>query len=218
MLDAVDAVECVLDLDRGIRLRLQAKSDAAIEVEHALHGIDGIEHVQASIGTSGSALSDAFSGGAGVTYSVLTDGDADQEKLRADVQDAIDGLGDDVGEVSVAASAGFGSSDIEITVTASNADDLQTATTSVVDELDGRDGVGQVTDNLAASLPYIAVVVDRDAAAQRGLSEVAVGSIVSNTMRPQQAGSVEIDDTALTIYIVTPEPPTTVQALSLIHI
>ena len=174
--------------------------------------------MQASIGTSGSALSDAFSGGAGVTYSVLTDGDADQEKLRADVQDAIDGLGDDVGEVSVAASAGFGSSDIEITVTASNADDLQTATTSVVDELDGRDGVGQVTDNLAASLPYIAVVVDRDAAAQRGLSEVAVGSIVSNTMRPQQAGSVEIDDTALTIYIVTPEPPTTVQALSLIHI
>ncbi len=32
-------------------------------------------------------------------------------------------------------------------------------------------------------------------------------------MRPQQAGSVEIDDTALTIYNVTPEPPTTVQAL-----
>ncbi len=143
--------------DLGPTASLQAKSDAAVEVEDALLGIDGIEHVQASIGTSGSALSDAFSGGAGVTYSVLTDGDADQEKLRADVQDAIDGLGDDVGEVSVAASAGFGSSDIEITVTASNADDLQTATTSVVEELDGRDGVGQVTDNLAASLPYIAV-------------------------------------------------------------
>ncbi|WP_040569665.1 hypothetical protein, partial [Microbacterium maritypicum] len=51
------------------------------------------------------------------------------------------------------------------------------------------------------------------AAAQRGLSEVAVGAIVSGTMRPQQAGSVEIDDTALTVYIVTPNPPTTVDAL-----
>ncbi|KJQ53250.1 efflux RND transporter permease subunit [Microbacterium sp. SA39] len=199
--------------DLGPTASLEAKSDAAMVVEDALLGIDGIEHVQASIGSSGSALRDAFSGGAGVTYSVLTDGDADQEKLRTDVQEAIDGLGDEVGDVSVAASAGFGSSDIEITVSASDADDLQTATTSVVDELDGRDGVGQVTDNLAASLPYIAVVVDREAAAQRGLSEVAVGSIVSATMRPQQAGSVEIDDTALTIYIANAAPPTTVDAL-----
>jgi HAE1 family hydrophobic/amphiphilic exporter-1 len=199
--------------DLGPTASLEAKSDAAVAVEDALLDIDGIEHVQASIGSSGSALRDAFSGGAGITYSVLTDGDADQEKLRTDVQDAIDGLGDEVGDVSVAASAGFGSSDIEISVSASNADDLQTATTSVVDELDGRDGVGQVTDNLAASLPYIAVVVDREAAAQRGLSEVAVGSIVSGTMRPQQAGSVEIDDTALTIYIANAEPPTTVDAL-----
>ena len=199
--------------DLGPSASLQAKSDAAVAVEDALLDIDGIEHVQASIGTSGSALSDAFSGGAGVTYSVLTDSDADQEKLRADVQDAIDGLGDDVGDVAVSASAGFGSSDIEITVSASNSDDLQTATTTLVEELDGRDGVGQVSDNLAASLPYIAVVVNREAAAQRGLSEVAVGGIVSGTMRPQQAGSVEIDDTALTVSIVTPHPPTTVEAL-----
>lgn len=204
--------------DLGPTASLQAKSDAAVAVEEALLDIDGIEHVQASIGSSGSALRDAFSGGAGITYSVLTDGDADQETLRADVQDAIDGLGDEVGEVSVAASAGFGSSDIEITVSASNSDDLQTATTAVMDELDGRDGIGDVTDNLAAALPYIAVVVDRDAAAQRGLSEVAVGTIVSNTMRPQQAGSVEIDDTALTVYIVTPEPPTTVDALRALSI
>ncbi|WP_282847123.1 efflux RND transporter permease subunit [Microbacterium oxydans] len=199
--------------DLGPTASLQAKSDAAVAVEDALLDIDGIEHVQASIGTSGSALSDAFSGGAGVTYSVLTDSNADQEKLRADVQDAIDGLGDDVGDVAVSASAGFGSSDIEITVSASSSDDLQTATTALVKELDGKDGVGQVSDNLAASLPYIAVVVDREAAAQRGLSEVAVGAIVSGTMRPQQAGSVEIDDTALTVYIVTPNPPTTVDAL-----
>lgn len=198
--------------DLGPTASLETKSEAAIAVEEALLDIDGITHVQASIGSSGSALRDAFSGGAGVTYSVLTDGDADQEKLRADVQDAIDGLSD-VGEVSVAASAGLGSSDIEITVSASNSEDLQTATTAVVDELDGRDGIGQVTDNLAAALPYLAVVVDRAAAAERGLSEVAVGGLVSNTMRPQQVGTVEIDDTALTVYLATSEPPTTAQAL-----
>jgi len=198
--------------DLGPTASLETKSEAAVAVEDALLDIDGVTTVQASIGSSGSALRDAFSGGAGITYSVLTDSDADQEKLRASVQDAVKDL-TDVGEVTVASSAGFGSSDIEISVSASNADDLQTATTAVVDELDGRDGVGQVTDNLAAALPYLAVVVDRDAAAQRGLSEVAVGSIVSNTMRPQQVGTVEIDDTALTIYLASAEPPTTAQAL-----
>ncbi|WP_431074458.1 efflux RND transporter permease subunit [Microbacterium phyllosphaerae] len=198
--------------DLGPTASLETKSEAAVAVEDALLEIDGVTTVQASIGSSGSALRDAFSGGAGVTYSVLTDPDADQEKLRTAVQDAIEDL-TDVGEVSVAASAGLGSSDIEISVTASNAEDLQTATTAVVDELEGRDGIGKVTDNLAAALPYLAVVVDRDAAAARGLSEVAVGALVSNTMRPQQVGSVEIDDTALTIYLAAAEPPTTAQAL-----
>ena len=62
--------------------------------------------------------------------------------------------------------------------------------------LDDVDGVGQVTSNLSASLPYVAVTVDRDAAAELGLSEVAVGALVSNTMQPRSIGSVEIDETA----------------------
>ncbi|WP_353116228.1 efflux RND transporter permease subunit, partial [Microbacterium sp.] len=199
--------------DLGQTASLQAKSDAAKKVEDALKDVDGITHVQASIGSSGSALRDAFSGGAGVTYSVQTDSGVDQEKLRATVQKAIDGI-KDAGEITVAGSSGgFGSSDIAITVTASNGDDLQKATDALVKDLKGRDGIGQVTDNLAASLPYIAVTVDRAKAAAHGLSEVAVGSIVSNAMRPQQLGSVEIADTTLTVYLANPEPPTTVAAL-----
>lgn len=199
--------------DVGATASLQTKSDAAKKVEDALEGIDGITSVQASIGSSGSALRDAFSGGAGITYSIQTDDSADQEKLRADVQKKIDAL-KDAGEVAVSAAAGgFGSTDIEITVTAPTADALQQATDALQQDLAGRDGIGEVTDNLAASLPYIAVVVDREAAAQRGLSEVAVGSIVSNTMRPQQVGSVEVDDSALTVYLVNPEPPTSLAAL-----
>ncbi|MGX1793996.1 efflux RND transporter permease subunit [Microbacterium sp. NPDC055312] len=204
--------------DIGNTASLEAKSEAAKKVEGVLDGVDGITHVQASIGSSGSALRDAFSGGAGITYSIQTSDDADQEKLRATVQKEVDAL-DGAGEVTVAASGGgFGSSDIEITVTAPNADDLQTGTDALMKELDGRDGIGQVTNNLSAALPYIAVVVDREAAAARGLSEVAVGSIVSGTMRPQQIGSVEVDDSALTVYLVDPEPPASVDALKQLSI
>ncbi|MDQ0614216.1 multidrug efflux pump subunit AcrB [Microbacterium sp. W4I4] len=199
--------------DVGATASLQTKSDAAKQVEKALNGVDGITHVQASIGSSGSALRDAFSGGAGITYSIQTSDSADQEKLRADVQKKIDGL-KDAGEVAVsAASGGFGSSDIEVTITAPTGDALQKAADALMKDLKGRDGVGEVTSNLAASLPYIAVAVDRRAAAAHGLSEVAVGSIVSNTMRPQQIGSIEVDDTSLTVYLVNPEPPTSLAAL-----
>ncbi|GAA3933044.1 efflux RND transporter permease subunit [Microbacterium soli] len=199
--------------DLGPTASLETKSEAALKVEDALDGIDGIEHVQASIGSSGSSLRDAFAGGGGVTFSILTAEDADQEALRADVQKAVDDL-DDVGEVTVAGAAGgFGATDITVAVSAPNGDDLVTATKALRDELEGRDGIGQVTDNLAASLPYIAVAIDRDKAAERGLSEVAVGSMVSNAMRPQQLGSIEIDGSALTIYLAAEEPPTTLAEL-----
>ena len=198
--------------DLGPTASLETKDEAAAVVEDALDGLDGIENVQVSIGSSGSSLMDAFSGGAGVTYSIMTESGVDQEKLRADVLDAVDDL-EGVGEISVNAAAGFGSSDIEIDITAPNSDALAEATEAVAAELDGREGIGAVTDNLAASLPYIAVVVDREAAADLGLSEVAVGSLVSNTMRPQQAGSIELNDTALTVYIAATEPPATVDAL-----
>ncbi|GAA4194730.1 efflux RND transporter permease subunit [Microbacterium oryzae] len=198
--------------DLGNTASLEAKDEAARKVEDVLVDIDGIETVQASIGSSGSALGDAFSGGAGVTYSITTEDGVDQEALRTEVQDALGEL-DDAGELTVAASAGFGSSDIEVTVDAPTSDALTEATEVLVAELDGREGVGDLTDDLAASLPYIAVEVDRGAAAEAGLSEAAVGSIVSGTMQPQQAGTVEFDDAALTVYIAVADPPATVDEL-----
>lgn len=198
----------------GAAPSLEAESAAAEQVEDALAGIDGIETVQVSIGSSGSALRDAFSGGgSGITYSITTDAAADQVALREEVQEAVADL-DDAGTITVAASGGgFGSSDIEIDVTAPDSATLQTATDAVVAAVEGEDGIGQVTSNLSASLPYIAVTVDRDAAAERGLSEVAVGALVSNTMQPQSIGTVEIDDTALTVYLAAPSTPASLDDL-----
>ena len=201
--------------DIGPAPSLEAESAAAEEVEAVLLDIDGIETVQVSIGTSGSALQDAFAGGgAGITYSITTDADVDQVALREEVQEAVGAL-EDVGEITVStAGGGFGSSDIEVEVTAPDSGTLQAATDAVVDAIEGEDGIGQVSSNLAASLPYIAVTVDRDAAAELGLSEVAVGALVSNTMQAQSIGSIEVDDTALTVYLAASETPASLDELS----
>lgn len=200
--------------DIGPAPSLEAESAAAEEVEKLLEGIDGIETVQVSIGSSGSALRDAFSGGgSGITYSITTDPSVDQVALREEVQAAVAEL-DDAGEISVASGGGgFGSTDIDIDVTAPDSSTLEEATDAVITAVDGQEGVGQVTSNLSASLPYIAVTVDRDKAAELGLSEVAVGALVSNTMQPQSIGSVEIDDTSLTVYLAASETPASLDDL-----
>ena len=199
---------------------LQAEDDAATVVEKKLRSIHGIKTVQLSVGTSGSALADAFGrGGANTaTFSITTDPNADQDALQTTVQNQLKNL-DVPGDLKVSASAGFGgSSNLEVDISASNQNDLRTATDSVVSQLDKLSSVNQVTSNLASTLPYIAVTVNRTTAAAYGLSEVAVGTQVSQAMQPTQAGTVSIDDTSLTIYIADKNQPMTVDELKALPI
>jgi HAE1 family hydrophobic/amphiphilic exporter-1 len=198
---------------------LQAKDDAAKVVEKKLRAIDGVETVQLSIGSSGSALRDAFSGGSGgITYSITTNENADQEKLKSTVESELKSIKNE-GTITVAASSGFGaSSDIEIDVTASTNEALTTATDRIADAVKKLSSIKQTSSNLSASLPYIAVDVDKQKAAEIGLSEVAVGGLVSQAMQPTTIGSIAIDNSTLKIYIQSADPPTTVAALAALKI
>ncbi|PWC05336.1 efflux RND transporter permease subunit [Agromyces badenianii] len=197
---------------------LDALEAASEPVEQVIRDTEGVETVQTSIGV-GSGLAAAFGGaGATVTYSVTTDESADQDALQASVRDELAEL-DDVGDVTLAASSGFGASnDIEVDITASNAEDLQSATDAVVEELDGIDSIAQVSSNLSESQPYVAVEVNRADAAAAGYSEVALGAVVSAAMQPQSAGSVVIDEKTLTIYLATANPPATLEELSALEV
>ncbi|SEA46563.1 efflux RND transporter permease subunit [Leifsonia sp. 21MFCrub1.1] len=198
---------------------LQAKDDAAKVVEKKLLDTTGVKTVQVSIGSSGSSLRDAFTGGGGgTTFSITTDPDADQEKLQNTIEDELAAIKDQ-GEITLSASSGFGgSTDIQVDISASSNADLQKATDAVVAQLRKKSSLKQVTDNLSASLPYVSVDVDRSKAAAAGLSEVAVGTIVSQAVQPTQAGSVAIDDTTLKIYLQSDNPPTTVAGLAQLSI
>jgi HAE1 family hydrophobic/amphiphilic exporter-1 len=196
---------------------LDAMDEASKPVERTLLDIEGIETVQTSIGSGGRGLAAVLGGGGGatITYSVTTDENADQDALQDEVRAALDDLGDSIGEITLAASSGFGASnDIEVDVTASNAEDLQAATDAVQSEVEDLDSVSQVTSNLSESREYIAVEVNRADAAAAGYSEVALGGFVSAAMQPQSAGSIVIDEKTLTIYLASDDPPTTVEELS----
>ena len=192
---------------------LESLDEAASTVEAALRDVDGIETVQASIGSDGASIQAVFGGGSDITYSITTDPDADQAQLQADVRDAVESL-DGVGEISVqAAGGGFASSDIEVDITAANQADLEEAAQTVLDEVRELDVTAEARSNLSDTQPYLAIQVDRARAAELGLSEVAVGGIVTQAMFPASVGSVVIDERNLSIYLPNADAPTTVQQL-----
>jgi len=192
---------------------LDAQDAAADTVEKALRSIDGVDIVQLSIGSSGSSLLAAFGGGGGITFSVTTDPEVDQVELQSRIRDELADL-DDVGEVSLAAAgSGFASTDIAVNITANGHADLERATDAILAEVRDLDVTAEATSNLAVSQPYIAVEVDRERAAEVGLSELAVSGLVSSTMLPRAIGSVVIDETTLSIYVNTDGAPTTIAEL-----
>ena len=192
---------------------LEVRDEAAMKVEEALIDLPGVETVQLSLGSSGSALTAAFTGGGSTTFSLTTDPDVDQEELQADVRAAVADI-DDAGEISLAAAgAGFASSDIEINVTANDSEDLTTAADAILAGVEKLDVVAEASSNLSVTQPYIAITVDRAKAAEAGLSEIAVGGIVTAAMNPSATGSVVIDEETLSIYIDNASAPTTLEEI-----
>ncbi|WP_437582846.1 efflux RND transporter permease subunit [Paramicrobacterium sp. CJ85] len=193
---------------------LDAQDTAATKVEDVLLDIDGVETVQVSIGSNGSQMSAFLGGGSdSATYSITTDTEADQTALQQTVREKLDEI-TDAGTIEVSSMSGFGAStDIEVDITATGADALADATKKVHDALADLGSIAQVTDNLAETRPYLAVTVDRDEAAKAGYSEIALSSFVSSQTQPQQAGTVVIDDSTLTIYLQAADEPASIDEL-----
>jgi multidrug efflux pump subunit AcrB len=192
---------------------LEAQDTAATKVEQALIGVQGVDTVQTSIGSDSTSLTSAFGGGGGITFALTTDPDADQDAIRERVRSAVDGL-TDVGDVSLAAaSGGFSSSDIEVQITANDADDLKASADAILAAVKDIPSIEQATSNLSETQPYIAVTVDRAKAAAAGLSEQAVGGIVTASRLPAAVGQVVIDEKTLSIYIQDPDAAQSLQGL-----
>jgi HAE1 family hydrophobic/amphiphilic exporter-1 len=192
---------------------LETQDAASKEVEATLSKITGVDTVLLTIGSGGSALRAAFSGSGSSTFSVTTDPAADQAKLQATVASELKAI-TGKGELAVAsAQGGFTSSDIQVNITAGSDADLRAASDAVLAKVKDLAVVSRASSNLSASLPYIAVQIDRAKAAAAGLSEVQVGGIVTQAMNPSATGNVVIDGKTLSIYVNNTNAPTTTDEL-----
>ncbi|MGK0722090.1 efflux RND transporter permease subunit [Leucobacter sp. W1478] len=199
---------------------LEAQLVEAERVEEALAGIPEVDIVQVTIGSGGAGIQAAFGGGDGVIrYAITTNPDASQAELQDEIRTTVEAL-DDAGEFSIASGGGpiGGSGAIEVSVSAPDQNTLTEANDAVVAALRDQDGLVQVESDLATSRPYLAVEVDRGKAADAGLSEVAVATIVAQQMSASQIGQIVIDATSIGVYLsqgAAPNDPAGVAALSI---
>ncbi|WP_043445997.1 efflux RND transporter permease subunit [Arthrobacter sp. L77] len=174
---------------------LATTAETAARTEEILMDNPEIRDVQLTVGNADGAFAAQFSGGASVaTFTVITDQDADQEALQESVRQDLEGL-EDAGTISLSSQqGGFGtSSTIDIDITAPVTADLEAADSAVVKGLQGIDGAGEITSNLAAAQPQVQVDVDRTAAVEAGLSEGQIAGLLGGSISPVPAGSVRFD-------------------------
>lgn len=216
--DGQNSINMTQTLDPGTSLDVQLET--AVEVEETLLALPDIDIVQVTLG--GANAFQAFFGGTAdgtIRYAITSNPDADQQLLQDDIREAVDGLPDS-GEFSISAGGGgFGGSQaIEVDVTAPSQEKLADSTALLVDELKQQPNLTQVESNLGTSRPFVEVAINRQAAANKGYSEVALASLISQELQPDQIGQVVIDATRVNVYIQAssyPETRAEIEAVSI---
>ncbi|MDA2810094.1 efflux RND transporter permease subunit [Nocardiopsis sp. RSe5-2] len=189
------------------------EADAEAEkVEEKLDGLAWVDSYQAAIGGGDPMAAMAGGGGAGSTsFTITTDPDGDQavykEKLRQAFADV-----DTDNEVVLADAGGMGSA-LEVQVTADDPETLEEAADEVEEAVRGIDGAADVENSISAALPMLEVRVDKEEAAEEGLSEAQVGQAVSRAFQGETVGSATVDDRRHDVVVHVQAAPESVEDL-----
>ncbi len=196
------------------------QDEAAAKLESIILDEPAVEVVQTTIGSSGDGRVAFGASAGGTSVQVTTKEGTDQTALQKKLEEAF-AADASLGEVKFSSGGGGGfggSSTIDIKVIAGDDATLNKAISKVEAAMADTADVSEVTNSLAEKQRTLRVTVDRMAAAQNGLTEVAVGGIVASTMRPSSIGKVNLDNVETPIYIVKTDTPETVDEVKKILI
>ena len=178
---------------------LDEASEQAKKVEDILADASDVDNYQLSLGGTSFGFTDdsSLTG----TYIVNTKSGVSAQSISADLQKQFDEL-DGAGDVEVASQSSTpGAQTIDVTLTATDAQELEDATKKVSDKLEGVSSAQSVTSDIAAVQPVIEVKVDHEKAAEENLTEASIGQYVQRAMHGQQIGEVVIDDVSHSVLL-----------------
>ncbi|MEV4762311.1 efflux RND transporter permease subunit [Micromonospora chokoriensis] len=192
---------------------LTATDVAAKQVESVLSRTKGVETYQVTAG----AGDNPWAGGGGnnvANWSLALKGDTDAKQMREVLRKEFDKLGTSVGEISFGGGQEASTSQLEVIVQASDPEVLTRAAEEARAAMAGVPDVEDVSTSLAERVPRVDVTVDRVAAGRVGLTEAAVGQLVSQAFRGAPLGQVALDGQQQNVVLrLGTKPPVTVEEL-----
>ncbi|MGP3959486.1 efflux RND transporter permease subunit [Nonomuraea sp. 3N208] len=200
---------------------LATTDKAAKQVEGVLAGVEAVETYQVNVGGGGGGFGGGGGGGFGgggsadaASYSVTLKDGADTPKVEQELRDKIASLSG-VGEVTVggAGGGGFNSDTVSVVVRAPDVETLRTASAEVTRAMGEVSGLRDVASNLEAGAPRIEVVVDREEAAELGLSEAQIGQAVAQAFRGAPLGQITLDGRTSDLVLRGADAPEDVEAI-----
>ncbi|MFF5218196.1 efflux RND transporter permease subunit [Micromonospora sp. NPDC000442] len=187
---------------------------AARRVEAVLASTPGVESYQVTAGGGDTP----WAGSAGnnvANYALRLGGETDAKAMRGVLRDRFTALGSEAGEITFPAGQGGASAnELAVIVRAADPEVLAAAAKEAETALTGIGGVEDVSTTLAERVPRVDVTVDRVAASRAGLTEAAVGQLVSQAFRGAPLGQVTVDGAARDVVLrLSAAPPVTVAEL-----
>ena len=199
---------------------LAEESEAALKLEKAIVANKDVEVVLTTIGSSGDSRVAFGASAGGISHQITVKDGVEIADLQKEVEDIV-AADATLGTVKFASGGGpgfGGSSTVDIKLTAKSDEALEAGIVAVEKAMKGTENVTEVTNSLATKQRTLKVTVDRMAAARLGLSEIAIGGIVSSAMQPMSIGSLNVDGIATDIYVIGAEKPVTIEDVKAITI
>ncbi|TDD45580.1 efflux RND transporter permease subunit [Nonomuraea terrae] len=193
---------------------LETTDKAAKKVEDVLADLDSVETYQVNVG-GGNALQGGGGGSSDrASFSVTLKEDADAVQAEQELRERVEDLSG-VGEVTVggAGGAGFAADTIDVIVQAPDIEALREATDAVESAMRDVPELRDLSSNLETSAPRVEVVVDRQKAAARGLSEAQVGQAVAQAFRGAPLGQMTLDGRSSDLVLRGADAPDDLEAI-----
>ncbi|MGC0250950.1 efflux RND transporter permease subunit [Pseudactinotalea sp. Z1748] len=185
---------------------LQARDEAAAQVEAILEDIEEVQTYQVTGGEAEGVM--AFVGaGQDATFMVSLDLEADAAQVEQRLREELADLGSDAGELTVSPGQAALAGGVEVVVTAADSEDLADAAQQVRDAVVEVPDTTDVASNLAEDLATVTVSVDRDGAAEVGLSEAQVGQSVAAALNGIPLGQIITDTGEIDVVMQIGEAP-----------
>ena len=198
----------------------EQRDQASEIVEDLILEQDGVETVLATFGGRADGRVNFGGNANATTIQVSLSKDADGDAIKDAIQDGIDAR-DDIGETTISAGGGpgvGGSGSIDIKVTGTSDEALFAAVDKIRTGMVGVENISEITSSLSEQQRTLKITVDREKAAEYGLTEIQVSGLVSSTLRPSSIGDVNIENESTPIFIVQENTPATVEEIQQIEI